>query len=144
MERNLNLIRAIMLEIEALDDDNASGLRLADLKCANQLGVSVDAVVYQIKLMGDVGWISLDYHDKDKDTFCFERLTFQGHDILDQIRDEERWKSVQKMVRCYSFDQILETLSAHRDRPIMLSKEKTVTVRDDLQSITADKAFLTE
>lgn len=109
MERNLNLIRAIMLEVESLDCGNASRLRLTDLKCANQLGVSVNAVVYQIKLMGDVGWISLGHQDKD--TFCFEKLTFQGHDILNQIRGEEEWKSVQRMLRYYSFDQILEALS---------------------------------
>lgn len=108
MERDLNLIRAIMLEIEALGRDDASRLRLTDLKCANQLGVSVDAIVYQIKLMGDVGWISSGHHDKD--AFCFERLTFQGHDILNQIRGDEEWKSVQRMLKHYSFDQILEAL----------------------------------
>lgn len=52
---------------------------------------------------------SMDYSDDSCDNFCINYITFQGHELLDAIRDDARWQGIKKglnAVRNYSLSAI--------------------------------------
>ena len=93
MKRHMDLIREILLAAEEQDEQWFA--KMLELEGWEQCDI-----VYNVGLAIDAGFLeaedaSLLGHD-GKD-FVVEKLTFQGHDFLDQIRDESVWKKVKSI-----------------------------------------------
>jgi hypothetical protein len=95
MNRNMNLIRDILLAFDA--DQNwwqfvPSG-RASDF--FEKEGVSEDEIAYGLRLLMDRSLVIGSY-DKLPGTFDVERLSMDGHDFLDLIRDPDVWDKTKK------------------------------------------------
>ncbi|MBT8457123.1 MAG: DUF2513 domain-containing protein [Rhodobacteraceae bacterium] len=84
MKRDENLIRSLLLELEAANDFELDG-------GANSIGNHDEARHYHFMLMQDAGLVAHTNHG-------FFRLTSQGHDFLDAIRDEGLWQQTKAVV----------------------------------------------
>ena len=95
MKRDLDLIRKIMLVIESSNSEYAFR-DTKDLADAVE-NTDLHAVAFHIKLLLDCQYIigkefstiGLGYAD-----FCVDRLTSQGCDYLDSVRNDSIWKAV--------------------------------------------------
>ena len=93
MKRDLDLIRDILLDIESAPSDSIS---IYDL--AKNHNASPDLVFYQIQLLKEAQFLKVRYlmkvltpDSKKYDDIRISRLTLQGHDYLDTVRNNEIW-----------------------------------------------------
>lgn len=90
MRRDSDLIRAILLAIEK--DDRCEVLRLPDID-----GYSDEAVHFHARLLVEKGFLKTFFPDRTgKQPWCCIRLTWEGYDFLDAIRDPVIWRSVKR------------------------------------------------
>ncbi len=82
MKRDYELIRKILLEVEA---NNGQCLVYSNLH-----------ETYQCAIMKDAGLLDGLIHE-NADAFV-SRLTWDGHDFLDSIREETVWKKIKKEI----------------------------------------------
>jgi hypothetical protein len=94
MKRDMNLVRAILLAIEA----SPSGDAPSDLKIE---GYAEQQINYHVYVMIEAGLVE----GSDVTTFgspgpeaIASRLTWAGHEFLDAARDDKRWKHALSMV----------------------------------------------
>ena len=94
MKRDLDLIRGILLFVEDKAGIN-KGVGLNELLALN---ANRDLVAYQLELLSDAGFIDAEpmkglggYLD-----FYIRRLTYNGHEYLDSIRDETIWEKTKE------------------------------------------------
>lgn len=104
----MNLIRRLLLEIEASDGSELRGVE----------GIDNEAFGYHSRLLDDAGWIPkvpgsrvvsngpVTYNSRIYRTsagwFISEpELSWQGCEFLDKIRDETVWKSVRDKISAY-------------------------------------------
>ena len=80
MKRNDDLIRELLLEMEASEE----WFFVVDYDEEDQ------AREYHLKLLGDMGLLSFGKHSY--------RLTAAGHDFLDAVRDDGLWKKTKDAV----------------------------------------------
>lgn len=86
MQRDLNLLRSILLAVESADDGRSPNPILVD-------GYSEAAVGYHVLLAIEAGLL----HGNDvtglngPPTAIASRLTWSGHEFLDAARDDSRW-----------------------------------------------------
>lgn len=89
MKLDKDLVREILLAIEASDHDPRSGITLkVDSKTPME-------VSYHVMLMNDAGLIVGQNHNHlGPNGFNWEakHLTYQGHEFLDTVRDGEVWR----------------------------------------------------
>jgi|ERR1700730_4918801 hypothetical protein len=96
MNRNMDLIRDILLAFEAdqkLDGSSTYRGRAGD--CFEKEGVSEEEIAYGLRLLIDRALIIGSY-DKTSGVFDVERLSMDGHDFLDSIRNPDIWNKVKK------------------------------------------------
>jgi Hypothetical protein (DUF2513) len=96
MKRDMDLIRDILLALEA--DQKLNGRLLNRGRAGEFLekeGVSEDEIAYGLRLLMDRSFVIGSY-DKASDTFDVERLSMDGHDFLDSIRDPDVWNKTKK------------------------------------------------
>lgn len=93
MERDLSLIRELLLRIKKMPD-RGKGLDL------NNEGYSKTTVIYNLGLAinvglvdGTVGWLQ---GGSDRYIATVMSLTWEGHDFLDSVRQEDVWKKTQE------------------------------------------------
>jgi hypothetical protein len=104
MKRDMDLVRKIMLAIEKAD---------APLNELDIPGHDDDAIVYHVSLLNQAGLIQdaeIDFRASHSGVI----LTWEGHEFLDNARDNSRWKSVQKAggkVGSFSFDILKHLLT---------------------------------
>ena len=82
-----DLAREILLAVEANDDDPTGWIKL-EIE-----GYSPVQVSYHVQLLDEAGY--LEAHDlttNDRYEWQPRRLTFQGHEFLDTVRDSETWR----------------------------------------------------
>jgi len=95
MKRDLDLLREQLLQIEALDLGDGDDLEL-DQKA------TPDRVFREhLRLLKEAGFIeALEVPDtEDASThYLPTRLTFEGHEYLDAVRDPEVWKKTKSIV----------------------------------------------
>ncbi|KRB82851.1 hypothetical protein ASE00_12600 [Sphingomonas sp. Root710] len=90
MRRDSDLIRAILLAIEK--DDRCEVLRLPDID-----GYSDEAVHFHARLLVEKGFLKTFFPDRTgRQPWCCIRLTWEGYDFLDAIRDPVLWRSVKR------------------------------------------------
>lgn len=93
MKRDMDLMRGILIEIENSDDDPLGWLEISID------GFSEMEVSYQIKLLDEAGLIhAQDLSSTDGMDFRAKSLTWQGHEFLDNAKDENVWKDAKRMI----------------------------------------------
>src|SRR5438067_163459 len=108
MKRDMDLIRLLLLR-SAGDED---ALRLAEQ-------YSVPERAYHVALLKDAGFveaaISRDQHGLPSGAVVM-RLTWQGHDFLDAMRDDNIWKKAKEKILkpgvSWTFSILIEFLKA--------------------------------
>ena len=90
MKRDMDLVRELLLAIEANDEEPRGHLR------SYYDGDEPDEVVsYHIHLMADADLLhALNASTSSGYSILPVRLTWQGHEFLDKIRDEGRWTTI--------------------------------------------------
>lgn len=108
MRRDLDLCRALLLELEA--DPNLIGLK------NYQVGSFTDEEIsYHVKLLYEAGLIEArDVSAMNSFKWHPLRLTWQGHEFLDAARDDTRWNMAKDIVKdktgALSFEVIKDVL----------------------------------
>jgi len=86
-----DMVREILLAIEASDTDPRE---LINLEIP---GRSSEEVAYHVQLLAEAGFIEA---QELSDMGCYDwraqRLTFQGHEFLDTIREPEIWRTTKE------------------------------------------------
>lgn len=92
MERNLNLIRELLLEIEKMPA--GSGPIQFHSVDGN---TSSEEITYHLSLLLDVGFIDAKkITTYEGATYLVRRMTWNGHDYLDSVRSDAVWSGVQR------------------------------------------------
>ena len=106
----MELIRLIMLKVEEnCDSNNHKELEID--------GYTRDEIIYHCKLLRDAGMINYfaEYANGGVYFFCANELTWEGHDFLDEIRDNSKWGKIKKYIVDHglpiSIDALLEVAS---------------------------------
>lgn len=89
MKRDWELIRQILLAIEAKPDDSWLG--------AGQIeGYSTEEVSYHYKILTQAGLIEADFKGG---LWWAKELTWQGHELLSSIRERTLWNRIKEEIR---------------------------------------------
>ncbi|MBP8232862.1 MAG: DUF2513 domain-containing protein [Rhizorhabdus sp.] len=105
MRRNSDLIRAILLAIEK--DDRCEVLHIPDID-----GYPDEAVHFHARLLVEKGFLKTYFPERTgRQPWTCIRLTWEGYDFLDAIRDPVVWRSV-KRVASRAGSWSIETLAA--------------------------------
>lgn len=106
MQRNWDLIRQILLQLEAQPTQEG---RLAP---GDVPGYDWQAVSYHIRLLGEAGLAEVQCQEGlGQPPFCVaRRLTWAGHELLDQIRARSGWQRIQTYARERGIDLSLEAV----------------------------------
>ena len=93
MKRDMELVRQILLAIEAYKDLKQ------DLKFEIE-GYSEEQIMYHMKILADGGLIeAIDASTFEGICFIPQGLTWSGYEFLDAIRNETVWKQTKEVVR---------------------------------------------
>ncbi|TYP89409.1 uncharacterized protein DUF2513 [Sphingobacterium allocomposti] len=109
MKLDIELCRVILQKIE--DEGGIDGME--DFPSID--GHDDHFVYYQIKKMGEAGYVKHKIHGKgsrsDYDYFTVE-LTFQGHDFLKQMLDDTIWSKTKSIAKKSGMSLTFETVKA--------------------------------
>lgn len=105
MKRDMNLIRAILLEIEPYDELISS----EDIKIE---GYSTKQIGYHIRLLVEAGMlVAYDTTNKDNPhSFIVQYITFSGHEFLDSIRSPKVWGKIKDITSTAAVDLSVESI----------------------------------
>jgi hypothetical protein len=102
-ERNLDLIRNVLLEIVKLPFANNGGYDLRDLAAKFATDeASEDIVCYHLKLLKDANYFMFTSDEK-----YMNGISWIGHDFIDLVRDPEAWKKADRKAH---WDRIITPL----------------------------------
>jgi hypothetical protein len=82
LKRDTDLIRKIVMESESLRPDWPHPCEVA--------GYSPKEVCYHVRLAHDLGLLEATWASDETDC-CVLRLTNEGHDFLEAVKDDTRW-----------------------------------------------------
>lgn len=105
MKRDMDLARALLLEIEARPEYNGQGLYQLDPDDIVIEGHPYEEVAYTMRLLIEAGFVLGDISSFNAPTFI--RLTWNGHEFLERVRDPEVWRKAKeeaKHVGSFGFD----------------------------------------
>lgn len=111
MERDMDLIRLILLEIE-------KEYRSTPLYGLKVEGYDMETIAYQCELLYQHGLISdygSQYGDDTITDFAVGHLTWEGHDYLDKIRDNSRWGKIKKVLKEKALPPTIEVIKMLAD-----------------------------
>ncbi len=108
MKRNMDLVRSILLLIEASETELWEAVPMNPLV---EQGYSWDAIFYHVKLLSEAGLVEA----KDNSTmngthWDVKSLTWQGHDFLDAAKNESIWHKGKEIVLTNTGGLTFETL----------------------------------
>jgi hypothetical protein len=94
MKRDMDLVRRILMDIEACPEADAQpGYLQLDFE-----GHSTEEVMYHVQLLGEAGLIETqDQSDLAGFRIFPQRLTWQGHEFLDAIRKDTIWEKAKSI-----------------------------------------------
>lgn len=94
MQRNMDLIRLLLLKVEALPiaANSMALLRAEDL---SDLEFSSDEIAYHWNLILEAGLVEQP-ENTPRGFLAVRRLTWAGHDFVDAVKDEEVWKKTRR------------------------------------------------
>jgi hypothetical protein len=88
-----DVVREILLAIEASDEDPRAWVEISIQ------GKSQEEVAYHVQLLDEAGFIEAEeLSSNDGYDWRAKRLTFQGHEFLDTVRDPEIWRKTKEGV----------------------------------------------
>lgn len=91
MRRDADLIRELMLKLEALPTAHCSEFRLQPgADSMTVAGFSANEIEYHLRLIVEAGLITSRGRFANGD-FRFDRMTWSGHDFVDSVRDAAIW-----------------------------------------------------
>ena len=90
MQRELDLVRQILLDLEARGS-------YADWLDIDIEAYSPEQMDYHLELLVEAGFIRIPAADRQLARGHPLRLTWEGHEFLDAARDEERWQAVRAL-----------------------------------------------
>ena len=95
MKRNWDIIRNILVSVEEMDV-NKRVLHLKDFKGLDQYICSYHVeLLFQAKLLdGYISKVISQDKSKQANDFSINKLTWEGHEFLDSIREEKVWKKI--------------------------------------------------
>lgn len=92
MKRDMDLIRALLLNLEALPMGGGSMMVINPYdECLAVAGASADQIDYHLRLLRDEDFIDCP-GSQPACGITFGGLTWAGHDFLDSIRDDDVWR----------------------------------------------------
>ena len=97
MKRDWDLIRDVLVEVEALDT-HTRGKQQYESRYGQPK--ETDAEAEQALLLCKAGFIrAIDAGSKDGPALISPELTWQGHELLDTMRSKPVWERVKKMAK---------------------------------------------
>ena len=85
MKRDLDLIRKIIIYIEAKPDDH-------NLDPVEIAGYSRETVSYHLGLLADAGYVeAVNFGGEDQQAWFVKTLTWEGHNFADLLKSESLW-----------------------------------------------------
>jgi len=94
MKRDMDLVREILLKVEESTNDPRGFITL-DLP-----GRSPQEVSYHVMLLSEAGWLEASNHSSSAGySWKPKRLTWQGHEFLDNARNDTVWNSTKAKVK---------------------------------------------
>ncbi|MDT3722920.1 DUF2513 domain-containing protein [Pseudomonas oryzihabitans] len=94
MRRDMDLIRQLMLKLEEVNDEPSAILHFEFDELSIE-GFTTNQVEYHLDLLVESGLIDQGGHGF-LDGFMFRRLTWEGHDFVDSVRDDEVWRKTRQ------------------------------------------------
>lgn len=97
MTRNMDLIRELLLKLEALPTLPGSVYLLKPGDEETRIdGYSSEEVAHHLSLIREAGFINWNKNSVSMIGITFDRLSWAGYDFLDSIRDPEVWAKTKK------------------------------------------------
>jgi hypothetical protein len=91
VQRDMDLTRELLLKIEA--DERLNGMRWIRYSSSEELGIkhrSVEEIGYHLKMLIEAGFLTGKTNLTEAMPFI-KNITWQGHELLDDIRDDTIW-----------------------------------------------------
>lgn len=130
MKRDMDLLRTLLLGIEERDVGDGQWVSFGDLTLPEGTMTPEPLVQEHLRLLLEAGLIEATSADTLSARSIFpRRLTWEGHDFLDTIRDEGVWASTKEAVGKAGGTATLETwkaVSAEIGKALALAAAKTV------------------
>jgi len=105
MKRDPELIRHILIHIEETSD----GLGCKPLVFE---GYEENVVHYHCRLLSDSGFVRSSNLDTNYGLFCMpQRLTMEGHDLLDTIRNDTLWNKFKELSKEHGLKVIFQVFT---------------------------------
>lgn len=99
MRRDWDVMRKVMLKIEALPTEDST-LTSSDIE-----GIDAECAAYHMRLLIEAGMVSDGCRDAVGPVYCHaSRLTWDGHELLDQIKRDTVWNKVKETARIKGVD----------------------------------------
>jgi hypothetical protein len=95
MKRDMELIRELLLAIEAIDSPD-----VFQATSKLQVNSTREDMIYNLKLMVDAGFLLADPLDTLVGTsdILIRRMTYEGHEFLDSARSESIWSAAKETI----------------------------------------------
>lgn len=95
MQRDMELVRKILFKIE----ENVDNVVCHNLKIE---GYSMDQIAYHCSILHEGGYVydyKAQYSGNGLYSFGVGRLTWEGHDFLDKIREDTIWNKTKNVIK---------------------------------------------
>ena len=103
MKRDFDLVRKILLAAEEQDAKRNPPI--------TPKGYSIVKIRYHIKILIDGGFIIERQHPElDPSMQTFDAMTWEGHEFLDSIREQNFWTEVQKTIKEKGLPMTVDTI----------------------------------
>ena len=104
MKRDWEVVRQILLRLEALGDASS-------VLCAGEIpGFDEQNVTYHMAILKDAGMIEADVVYGGEGFGMATRMTWDGHELLDHMRDQGTWNHVKRLIREKGLDVSIEAI----------------------------------
>jgi hypothetical protein len=98
VERDMELTRELLLNLAA--DNRLNGAQWLRYKSAEELGVaghSLEEIAYHLNLLIDEGFLV--GNSKRQGIPLLHKMTWKGHELLDDIRDDTVWGNTKERLK---------------------------------------------
>lgn len=97
MQRDMDLIRAIILKLESWELNPGAIMVSHDIENDFQVdGYTAHQISYHFNLIAENGWIDTAGRNPTSRGFTFRSLTSKGHDFADSVRDDKIWATTKE------------------------------------------------
>lgn len=106
MKRDMDLVRLILLKIE--ETENPDELYNFIIE-----GYTREELIYHLGLLNEAGMLS-DYNPVYAGGgvyfYSVSKLTWEGHDFLDSIRDNSQWKKIKDTAKEHGLPMVIDVI----------------------------------